>query len=56
MEYKRRFMAREANLSKNSSPAKFPTKDLRIDMIHATGIFFTSSITVLSKNGTSSIQ
>ena len=39
MEYKRQFMAREANLRKNSSPAKFPTKDLRIDMIHATGIF-----------------
>ena len=39
MEYKRRFMAREAMLSPSctSSPAKCPTRDLRIDMIHSTG-------------------
>ena len=39
MEYKRRFMAREAVLStsSNNSPAKCPARDLRIDMIHSTG-------------------
>ena len=39
MEYKRRFMAREAMLSPSctSSPAKCPARDLRIDMIHSTG-------------------
>ena len=39
MEYKRRFMAREAMLSPSctSSPAKCPARDLRIDMLHSTG-------------------